>query len=50
MDVYHWSAKHGQAFVEVLRGQHTGLISLYVAWVVIGLAVTLVYLLVSTGR
>jgi formate hydrogenlyase subunit 3/multisubunit Na+/H+ antiporter MnhD subunit len=49
MDVYHWSAKHGQAFVEVLRGQHTGLISLYVAWVVIGLAVTLVYLLVSTG-
>ena len=50
MDVYHWSSKYGKTFVEMLRAQHTGLISLYVAWVVLGLTVTLVYLLLSTGR
>ena len=48
MDVYHWSAKHGKTFVELLRAQHTGLLNLYVAWVVIGLVVTLAYLLIST--
>jgi len=50
MDVYHWSGRHGHTFVEMLRAQHTGLLSLYVAWVLIGLIVTLVYLLLSTGN
>jgi formate hydrogenlyase subunit 3/multisubunit Na+/H+ antiporter MnhD subunit len=49
MDVYHWSGRHGNTLVQLLRRQHTGLISLYVAWVLLGLAVTLVYLLLSAG-
>jgi len=46
MDLYYWSGRHAGTLVRVLRGQHTGLISLYVAWAVVGLAVTLIYLLV----
>ena len=49
MDVYHWSARHGKTFVEMLRSMHTGLLNLYVAWVLLGLIVTLTYLLLSTG-
>ncbi len=49
MDLYHWSGKHGRGIVDVLRAQHTGLLSLYVAWVVIGLTVTLAYLLIASG-
>ena len=47
MDAYHWSARHGKTFVEMLRRMHTGLLSLYVAWCFLGLAVTLVYLLIQ---
>jgi formate hydrogenlyase subunit 3/multisubunit Na+/H+ antiporter MnhD subunit len=47
MDAYHWSGRHGKTFVELLRRQHTGLISLYVAWVVMGVGATLIYLLLS---
>jgi len=50
MDLYHWSGRYGGALVELLRRQHTGLISLYVSWVLVGLTVTLVYLLLSTVR
>jgi len=49
LDAYHWAGRHGHTFVEVLRRRHTGLISLYVAWVLLGLTATLVYLLLSTG-
>jgi len=47
MDPYRWSGKHGHTFVELLRRQHTGLLSLYVAWAALGLVVTLLYLLLS---
>ena len=47
MDAYHWLGRHGESLVRLLRAQHTGLISLYVAWCAIGLAVTLVYLLIA---
>jgi hypothetical protein len=47
MDPYHWSGKHGHTFVELLRRQHTGLLSLYVAWAAVGMTVTLLYLLLS---
>jgi len=47
MDAYHWSGKHGGTFVQMLRKWHTGLISLYVAWCVLGLTVMLVYLLLT---
>ncbi len=47
LDVYHWSAKHGYSFVQVLRRWHTGLISLYVTWCLLGLTVMLVYLLLA---
>jgi len=50
LDVYHWSSRYGRSFVEMLRAQHTGLLGLYVAWVLIGLIVTLVYLLLSAGN
>ena len=50
LDAYHWSGKHGKTFVEWLRSLHTGLINLYVAWVLIGLIVTLAYLLLTMGR
>ena len=49
MDPYHWFGKHGKSLVELLRAQHTGLLSLYVAWCLIGLTVTLIYLLLSAG-
>jgi len=49
MDPYHWTGKHGLTLIQVLRRGHTGLISLYVAWVLVGLVVTLVYLLLSAG-
>jgi formate hydrogenlyase subunit 3/multisubunit Na+/H+ antiporter MnhD subunit len=49
MDVYHWSGKHGGTLVQLLRAQHTGLVSLYVTWCLLGLTVTLVYLLLSMG-
>jgi len=49
MDLYGWSGRYGHSFVELLRSQHTGLISLYVAWCVLGLTATLVYLLVTAG-
>lgn len=49
MDLYHWSGRYGRTFVEMLRSQHTGLLGLYVAWCVIGLTGTLVYLLLTMG-
>jgi formate hydrogenlyase subunit 3/multisubunit Na+/H+ antiporter MnhD subunit len=49
MDLYYWSGKHGGTLVQLLRAQHTGLVSLYVTWCLLGLTVTLVYLLLSMG-
>lgn len=46
LDLYHWSSRHGRTLVELLRAQHTGLVGLYAAWCVLGLAATLAYLLV----
>jgi len=48
MDLYHWAGKYGNSMVQILRAQHTGLLSLYVAWVALGLVAILVYLLVTT--
>jgi len=48
MDLYHWTARYGRTFIELLRAQHTGLISLYVAWCVIGVTIILIYLLIWT--
>jgi formate hydrogenlyase subunit 3/multisubunit Na+/H+ antiporter MnhD subunit len=49
MDLYYWSGKHGGTLVQALRAQHTGLLSLYVTWCLVGLTVTLVYLLLTVG-
>ena len=49
MDPYYWSAKHGHTFVEFLRSLHTGLLSLYVVWVLVGVAVALMYVLLNAG-
>jgi NADH:ubiquinone oxidoreductase subunit 5 (subunit L)/multisubunit Na+/H+ antiporter MnhA subunit len=47
MDPYHWSGRHGNTFVQLLRRLHTGLISLYVAWALGGLVIILIYLLLA---
>jgi len=47
MDPYHWSARHGNTLVQLLRRIHSGLISLYVSWVFVGLSIILVYLLLT---
>lgn len=49
MDGYYWFGKYGHTLVELLRLQHTGLLSLYVAWSLVGLAVMLLYLVVTAG-
>jgi len=49
MDPYHWSAKHGNTFVQMLRRLHTGLVSLYVTWCLLGLTVILLYLFITAG-
>jgi len=49
MDLYRWTGRYGHSLVEMLRRQHTGLLCLYVAWCILGVAVTLVYLLLSAG-
>jgi hypothetical protein len=49
LDLYHWSGRYGGTLVQLLRSQHTGLVSLYVTWCLIGLIVILVYLLLSAG-
>ena len=49
MDPYHWCVRYGGGLVEWLRGLHSGLISVYVAWSLAGLTAILVYLLVA-GR
>ncbi|MFW6159011.1 MAG: proton-conducting transporter membrane subunit, partial [Planctomycetota bacterium] len=47
VDLYHWSGRHGNTFVQFLRRLHTGLVSLYVAWCLTGLTVILIYLLMT---
>jgi len=47
MDLYRWFGRYGGGVVQTLRAQHTGLISLYVAWVMVGLAAVLAYLLMA---
>jgi len=49
LDLYRWSGRYGGRFVQLLRAQHSGLLGLYVAWCLIGLVVTVIYLVVSTG-
>jgi hypothetical protein len=47
MDLYCWFGRYGNSFVQILRAQHTGLVCLYAAWAVLGLMVTLAYLLIA---
>ena len=49
LDPYNWSKRYGKRFVDLLRGLHTGLLGLYVAWCLVGLFATLIYLLLGTG-
>lgn len=50
MDVYHMAGRYGQSLIDLLRAQHTGLICLYAAWCFVGLAATVVYLLITGIR
>jgi len=49
MDLYHWAARHGNTFVQLLRSVHTGLLSLYAAWCLVGLTAILLYLFLTAG-
>jgi formate hydrogenlyase subunit 3/multisubunit Na+/H+ antiporter MnhD subunit len=44
-DVYRLGGRYGGAFVEVLRRQHTGVLSLYVSWCLVGAVVIIAYLM-----
>ncbi|HUT36889.1 MAG TPA: proton-conducting transporter membrane subunit [Planctomycetota bacterium] len=44
-DVYHLGGRYGGALVQHLRNLHTGVLAVYVAWCVLGLAAVLFYLL-----
>jgi NADH:ubiquinone oxidoreductase subunit 5 (subunit L)/multisubunit Na+/H+ antiporter MnhA subunit len=44
-DVYHLGDRYGSTLVQNLRKLHTGVLAVYVAWCVIGLAIVLIYLL-----
>ena len=44
-DIYNIGARFGNTFVQMLRRCQTGVLPLYVSWVVLGLVVILVYLL-----
>lgn len=44
-DVYRMGARYGGTLVQRLRDMHTGVLSLYVSWCVIGVVVVVVYLL-----
>jgi len=48
LDPYHWSERHGNTLVQMLRRWHTGLLSLYAAWCLLGLTATLIYLLLTS--
>ncbi|MCP4711642.1 MAG: hypothetical protein GY869_23740, partial [Planctomycetes bacterium] len=49
-DVYSIAGKLGGVFVEGLRRCQTGVLSLYVSWVVLGLVIIIIYLLrLGTG-
>ena len=47
MDLYRWAGRYGGALVGVLKRAHSGLISLYVAWVIVGIASVLIYLFIA---
>jgi len=44
-DVYRMGARYGGTLVQRLRDMHTGVLSLYVSWCVIGVVVVVIYLL-----
>jgi formate hydrogenlyase subunit 3/multisubunit Na+/H+ antiporter MnhD subunit len=44
-DVYHLGGRYGGTLVEILRRQHTGVLSLYVSWCLVGIVVIIAYLM-----
>jgi len=44
-DVYRISGRCGGSFVDVLKRQHTGVLSLYVSWCLVGVVVIVAYLM-----
>ena len=46
-DVYRLSGTYGATLVEMLRRRHTGVLSLYVSWCIVGIVVIAVYLMVA---
>jgi len=45
-DVYRLGGRYGGTLVELLRRQHSGVLSLYVSWCLVGVAVIVTYLMV----
>jgi len=46
-DVYRLGGTYGSTLVEMLRRRHTGVLSLYVSWCIVGVVVIAVYLMVA---
>jgi len=46
-DAYNLAGRHGNTLVQLLRRQHTGVLGLYVSWVLLGVAVILFYLMAA---
>jgi formate hydrogenlyase subunit 3/multisubunit Na+/H+ antiporter MnhD subunit len=46
-DLYRWCGRYGQTLANLLSDQHTGLLPLYVAWCIVGLAITVSYLFIA---
>lgn len=47
-DIYRLGGHYGNSLVQLLRNQHTGVLSLYVSWCLVGVVVTVVYLMLAT--
>ena len=48
-DIYHIGGRWGNPLVQVLRRCQTGVLPLYVSWVVLGLVLVIVYLIGGAG-
>ena len=48
-DIYHVAAHFGSSLVNMLRRCQTGVLSLYVSWVILGLVIILMYLIIPSS-
>ncbi len=47
-DIYRLGGQYGGSLVQLLRNQHTGVLSVYVSWCLVGVVLIVVYLMAAT--